>query len=919
MSSQGLAPVLLIAASTQKSLLDALHSARSVISADGTFRLAMMNPTPERIARAEKIILKGRSVHGLQDIWFSQEGLLQNGGKLAFMYPGIDSLIKPEVSSVAEHFGIPYREQESTDTLEQRGAEVFHLSDLYTKVLGRLGLKPDLMMGHSLGEWSGVVASGLTVADTVDSVLDTLGPGMLPVPGLVFAALGCPVEAARVAIQNLPRIELSHDNCPHQTIICGEEASVDAALSLLSHKKIMGQKLDFRSGFHTSMFEDYIGPLQKSIQAMVFTAPRVPLWSATSCAPYPSDEKALRKLLVQHLLEPVRFRELTLTLYEQGVRVFLQVGAGSLPGFINDTLRGSPHVSLTTAAPNRLGLLALQKACLALFVEGAEFDESLITADSPRLPQPELKVWSETEVHAMPIETVSLDLMSELEAVFADIQFATRDILSAMQRVKPFAKTYVKTLSLKDRPELMDHCFYRQKRGWKNISDLFPVMPMTATIDLIMKLAQELFPDKKVVAAENIAATRWLSVEEPRILEIKVNFDGQSRLKLEIVGHFAMTVVLAANYPAAPKSQMSTVKNAGPSRFNTKTLYDDGYLFHGPKYQGIEDLSSLGDDGITGFIRAKQVPGAVLDNVGQIAGIWIMQVLTEDKYAMPIRIRRINFYGDEPKSGLIRCEVRSDRIRARDIMFQMELSHEGQIWATIEAWEKWRFECDERLWAFLLDPGEAMLSDDKDGYSCFERPFLNDTVADDLARRYLREAERKVYHSLGQRRTAWISGRVAAKDAVRRYLWQKGYQGEIFPAEIWIENDTHGKPVIRELPGEIMLNVTIAHKPGMAVASVSPKTDIGIDIEKIENRESAFEKTVFSPDEIKLIPKENRAEWITRFWSAKEAFAKSTGRGLEGNPKQFLIESVTDDGVHIRGSFIRSTRLGAYIVSQKEG
>jgi phosphopantetheine--protein transferase-like protein len=921
MSSTGFDPVLMIAAGTQKSLLTALHARESRVDENGTFRLAMLNPTPERIARAEKIIAKGKSVHGLQDIWFSQEGLLQNGGKLAFMYPGIDSLVKPEVLPVAEHFGVPYHEVEALDTIESRGAEVFHISDVYTHVLRKLNVKPDLMFGHSLGEWSGIVASGLTVSDTVDSVLETLGPGMLPVPGVVFAALGCSHETAAEAIQNLPRVEVSHDNCPHQSIICGDEASVDAAIAILGIKKIMAQKLNFKSGFHTSMFKDYIGPLQKSIQAMVFSEPRVPLWSATTCAPYPSDEAALRRLLTQHLIEPVRFRALTKTLHEQGVSVFLQVGAGSLPGFINDTLRGLPHLCLSTAAPNRSAMSTLQKCCLALFVEGAEFDwEMILPAASQPQPEPAFTFSAaETEVVPMRAETIGQGLLAELEACFADIQGATRDVLAAMHQVRPFAKTYQKTLSLRERPELLDHCFYKQKKGWKNISDRFPVMPMTATIDLIMKLGSELFPDKKVVAVENVAATKWLSVEEPRTIELKVVYDGKGRLKVEITGHFAMTVVLGTSFPAAPLSQFQDLKNPRKAPLRAATVYDDGYLFHGPRYQGVEELPRFGDDGITGTIRAKDVPGAVLDNVGQIAGLWIMQALTEDKYAMPIRIKRIDFYGPEPKSGVVTCDVRTDRVRARDIMFRMELSHEGQVWARITGWEKWRFECDETLWSFLLNPGYAMISEMKDGFSFFDREYFSDTIADDLAKRYLREAERKVYHSLGRHRQSWISGRVAAKDAIRHHLWSNGYAGEIFPAEIWIENDALGKPCVRELPGNRPLNVTISHKPGMGVASVSPKADIGIDIERIEKREKSFATTVFSPSEIDLIPDEDASEWITRFWSAKEAFAKSTGRGLEGNPRQFPIESVSDKGIRVKGSLIRSLRHGAYIISQKEG
>lgn len=925
-----LEPVLIIAAQSQTELIAALHRGKSAIDKEGGFRLAILNPSPERIAKAEKIIGKGRASHGLQDIWYSPAGMLLSGGKLAFMYPGIDSLGRPDVTAVSQHFRIPARASVVDDTLESRGAEVFYTSDLYSKILERLEIKPSLMLGHSLGEWSAVLASGIIGSDTVESVVETLQPGMLPVPGVVFAALGCSVEQARGAIEGLSRIEVSHDNCPHQSIICGDEESIDTAVARLTSKRIMCQKLDFRSGFHTSMFRDFVGPLAHNINTMRLSKAKLPVWSATTCRPYPSDEKELRHLLVQHLLESVRFRELTQILHAEGARVFVQVGAGSLPGFINDTLRGLPHLCLSTATPTRDSLDQLQRFGLALFVEGANLridlladlhDDAFIQAvDEPVatiLPFTP-RAAPKSDDLTLPRHSVTPDLMTELQACFADIQLATLDIVAALQAVPAFSKKIVRTLTLKDRPELMDHCFYKQKKGWKNIHDLFPVMPMTASIDLLLRLAHDLFVDRKVIAIEDISASRWLAVEQPKTIEIEIHFDGRNRLKINIVGHFVGTVVIADQYTHAPSPELEAMINPRASSIPARSVYDGGWLFHGPAYQGISAFRAVGDNGIQGTIRASRVPGALLDNVGQIAGIWIMQAMPVDKYAMPIRIRKISFFGPQPERGDVDCNVRCERVRARDIMFNMELSHEGHIWATIEGWEKWRFECDDKLWNFLLAPGRAMLSAQKDSFTFFEREFLTDTICEDLAKRYLREAEREVYQKLGKKRQSWICGRIAAKDAIRYFLWTNGYAGDIFPAEIWIENDASGKPVVSEMPGDILLSVSISHKEGMGVANVSRRGDIGIDIEKIEKREASFEKTVFSSYEMSILPGVDRSEWITRFWSAKEAFAKSTGLGLQGDPRKFPIEEIRPEAIRIQSTWVRSIKHGAYIVSQKE-
>ncbi len=114
----------------------------------------------------------------------------------------------------------------------------------------------------------------------------------------------------------------------------------------------------------------------------------LPVWSATTCAPFPSAPQDVRDLVVRHLLEPVRFRELTLRLYEkEGVRSFVTLGPGSLPGFVEDTLRDRPHLSVAVSSPRLDGLPALRRACAALWSEGHAPDWKLL-AEATAAPCP---------------------------------------------------------------------------------------------------------------------------------------------------------------------------------------------------------------------------------------------------------------------------------------------------------------------------------------------------------------------------------------------------------------------------------------------------------------------------------------------------------------------------------------------------
>src|SRR5262249_17116158 len=150
------------------------------------------------------------------------------------------------------------------------------------------------------------------------------------------------------------------------------------------------QELPFRSGFHSPAFEPYLGVMRGNWERMPLQRPRVPIWSATTCAPYPEDADEVRALAVKHLLEPVRFRELLLRLADAGSRVFVQVGEGSPAGFAEDTVRDRSHLAIVASSPKRSGVAQLLRAAAACWVEGADVDlrPLLAPAREERAPVP---------------------------------------------------------------------------------------------------------------------------------------------------------------------------------------------------------------------------------------------------------------------------------------------------------------------------------------------------------------------------------------------------------------------------------------------------------------------------------------------------------------------------------------------------
>jgi phosphopantetheinyl transferase len=158
-----------------------------------------------------------------------------------------------------------------------------------------------------------------------------------------------------------------------------------------------------------------------------------------------------------------------------------------------------------------------------------------------------------------------------------------------------------------------------------------------------------------------------------------------------------------------------------------------------------------------------------------------------------------------------------------------------------------------------------------------------------------------------------LSGRIAAKDAVRDLLWRGGH-GALFPVELAIESEASGRPIVHFGAGRD-LRVSIAHKEEIAVAIAREGKDVGIDVERIEPRTDAFGEISFTKEELRLVEGEPRDEAWTRLWAAKEAAAKAQGTGLEGQLRRFPIRDRAGERLLVGDLWIETKRHGDYIIS----
>ena len=120
-----------------------------------------------------------------------------------------------------------------------------------------------------------------------------------------------------------------------------------------------------------------------------------------------------------------------------------------------------------------------------------------------------------------------------------------------------------------------------------------------------------------------------------------------------------------------------------------------------------------------------------------------------------------------------------------------------------------------------------------------------------------------------------------------------------------------GGPLVRCRQTKEDLRISIAHCDGKGVCLVAIGRDVGVDMEKIEARPESFETTAFRDEELALIADlggEQRDEWITRMWCAKEAVAKMRGTGFQGNPKRFPVSALDGERAQVDGVWCQTLR-----------
>jgi acyl transferase domain-containing protein/NAD(P)-dependent dehydrogenase (short-subunit alcohol dehydrogenase family) len=228
------------------------------------------------------------------------------------------------------------------------------------KILRRFGLAPEATCGHSYGELTALYSAGwideVTLHDlsTLRGRLMAEAGGKPGEPNGAMMAVKAPLAELDHLIENEKLdVILANRNSPNQGILSGTNEAIGQAEAVCKTHSYRTVRLPVSAAFHSRLVESAREPFAAALQSIVFQPSETSVYSNTTGEPYPTDPKAIRALLGDHLRNPVNFIGEIEALYADGCRIFIEVGPKTvLTGLVRAILKGRAFHALAMDASN---------------------------------------------------------------------------------------------------------------------------------------------------------------------------------------------------------------------------------------------------------------------------------------------------------------------------------------------------------------------------------------------------------------------------------------------------------------------------------------------------------------------------------------------------------------------------------------
>ncbi|MDR3615875.1 MAG: SDR family NAD(P)-dependent oxidoreductase [Candidatus Obscuribacterales bacterium] len=332
-------------------------------------------------------------------------------------------------------------------------------------LLRALNVKPDMVAGHSYGEYVALYAAGAFSEDDLYYISETRGRLLADKKGNQngsMAAVSSDVDQVREVLNKLSGVTLANINSPNQCVISGEQKEIDNAINVCKENGLAAKMIAVSQAFHSSHMLHAKEPLKAALDEMDIKATQIPVYSNTDGNVYPPSPSHIAQKLSDHIVSPVDFVTEIENMYANGARIFVEVGPGSiLTGLVTSILQkqsGREFLAIATDRAQRNGLTQLLHTLAQLAAYGVAVDPGILfrnriderqsildTQNAGTVPAKSKLLFSVNSVAIKRIDGDKTTVISTAKATSPNSQPATTGTKAPVAAFKPNQTTNTQT------------------------------------------------------------------------------------------------------------------------------------------------------------------------------------------------------------------------------------------------------------------------------------------------------------------------------------------------------------------------------------------------------------------------------------------------------------------------------------------